>query len=278
MGEGQLKEFQIAAGTVIGATHFSSGKPNQDAHCVVERDDCVVIVVCDGCGEMPHSEVGAQIGARMVANTLVREVVITRAIPDWRFVATLIAQKLRTIAETVVGYADQDVRWMANECLLFTIVAAVITPSRAAFAAFGDGFVAVNGEAMPIGPFDGNMPPYMIYRAVGSSLPRSALEFNVVRDMPTADVQNFAIGSDGVCDLADLSDSPIPGRNEKIGPLSQFWTDDAFFQNKASLGRRLTVINGGIVQPMFGPGGKRSAKWPGPLGDDTTMIAGRRTP
>jgi hypothetical protein len=62
--------------------------------------------------------------------------------------------------------------------------------------------------------------------------------------------------------LRDLSSRPIPGRSEDVGPLSQFWTDDAYYENRDMVRRRLAVLNRG--------------RHGGLLADDTTLVVVRR--
>ena len=47
-----------------------------------------------------------------------------------------------------------------------------------------------------------------------------------------------------------------------VGPLSQFWADDAFYKNRDMVRRRLAVLNRGAG--------------PGLLADDTTIVVVRR--
>jgi len=68
--------FQIAGGSVPGRRHRMAGRNNQDAFAWAARDGALVAVVSDGCGSGTHSEVGAQIGARLVVRAALR---LTRA-------------------------------------------------------------------------------------------------------------------------------------------------------------------------------------------------------
>ena len=63
--------FEVAWGSVIGCDHQRVGKNNQDAAWVSQSDRLLVAVVCDGCGSVAHSEVGASLGARWVAQAIV---------------------------------------------------------------------------------------------------------------------------------------------------------------------------------------------------------------
>src|SRR5260221_416756 len=62
--------FDIAAGTAAGRAHVLTGRNNQDAFAWAQSPGGIVAVVCDGCGSSAHSEVGAQLGSRLVAKAL----------------------------------------------------------------------------------------------------------------------------------------------------------------------------------------------------------------
>src|SRR3990167_11200632 len=67
--------FEVAAGSVIGRDHLRplGWKNNQDGYAIRSSADSIVAVVTDGCGSETKSEVGAAIGANLVAETIDRE-------------------------------------------------------------------------------------------------------------------------------------------------------------------------------------------------------------
>src|SRR5436309_16027802 len=64
--------FDIAACSVTGKDHVLAGRNNQDAYHWACLPHAVMAVVCDGCGSSKYSEVGAQIGARLVIAAMIR--------------------------------------------------------------------------------------------------------------------------------------------------------------------------------------------------------------
>src|SRR4029453_19002579 len=68
----EMTPFEIAGGSVTGHAHVAAGRNNQDAFCWASGADGLVAVVCDGCGSGPRSEVGAQIGARLLVEAAAR--------------------------------------------------------------------------------------------------------------------------------------------------------------------------------------------------------------
>jgi hypothetical protein len=172
-----------------------------------------------------------------------------------KFLTTLTAQ----LGESLVG-----------EHLLFTVVGAVITPARTLVFSAGDGLWALNGQVHPLGPFPNNAPPYLAYGLLSSgavALERQAL-------VPTDEVMALMLGTDGAADLAKLSAARMPERDEPVGPLSQYWTDERYFQNPDALRRRLALLSRESVRADFTA--HRLVRTPGLLADDTTLIVLRR--
>jgi hypothetical protein len=86
------------------------------------------------------------------------------------------------------------------------------------------------------------------------------------------DMQSIMIGTDGVEDIIKNESNFIPGKNKVVGPISQFWTDDLYFNNPVALDRKLAQIardcskvKGGILTHDRGY-----------LMDDTTIISIRK--
>jgi len=189
-----MHEFEFAAGSVVGRDHLRAAKNGHDAWHIESSTDTVVAVVCDGCGSAPDSELGAKIGAPIVARAL------ARCGSDWATATAEIALELNgAIAATGRG-----------ESFLFTIVAAVITPTETTLLARGDGSFTINSEAISLGPFPNNAPPYFQYD------PR----LDVLRTLPTERVEHIALGTDGA-------------------PTGVAWTDDRYFENPDAIRRAL---------------------------------------
>jgi hypothetical protein len=157
-----------------------------------------------------------------------------------------------------------------GEALLFTLVGAVVTPEHTLVFSAGDGLWALNGEAHRLGPFPNNAPPYLAY---GLLKPGAvSLQTNTLR--PTAEVDSLLLGTDGAVDLAGLAEAQVPEREEPVGPLSQFWSEDRYFANPDALRRRLALLNRESVRADFSA--RRLERVPGLLSDDTTLVVLRR--
>lgn len=290
-------QFEIAGGSVAGRDHAAAGRNNQDAFAWHQDERCTIAVVADGCSEGAHSEVGAQLGARLLVRAIENRFLEYATnpydetkrepadVPEFwdevrqAFLTDLIGTLMPSMANLVVK-GDRIIL----DYFLFTVVGALITERFAYVFSIGDGVVALNGEVKTLGPFPGNAPPYAAYVAMA---PGPAMEkrtaFRLRPPILIEGVQSILLGTDGVVDLIAVSDRKIPGKDELVGPLAQFWTDDRFFRNPDMVRRRLTLINRESVRvcvprSQTGEVGEHSAlvREPGLLRDDTTLATIRR--
>lgn len=266
-------EFELAGGTATGYTHITEGRANQDAyaHKLTLAENTTIAVVADGCSEGPRSEVGSYILAHVLLQKLAAGVRNFRSHKDaLNFARSSTVRVLDTLLDHLAGeYALQaEKSAVILDCLLATVVVGLIGPEQATFAAIGDGFLAVNGEVVDLGTFPGNKPPYLAYELTISTMDPTHLRWNVLKQMPTADLRSFIVGTDGMRDFAEHEFSTMPRLTRPVGNISQFWEEDAFFKNKDAVRRRLVLCNGGVGLRAVG----------GLLHDDTTLIVGRRRP
>lgn len=255
--------FEIAGGSVTGQAHVAAGRNNQDAFSWERTADGLVAVVCDGCSSAPFSEVGAQLGARLLtrcaapllASGLGSSALLERVRRD-------VLVELRSLATSLAGGRSSGAPFarVVLDYLLFTVVGALVTPEFIATFSLGDGLVVMNGERRRLGPFPGNEPPYLAY----ALLPGSAGEraFELPRPVPVEEVRSLLLATDGALDLEALAERPVLGGARLVDPLSQFWTEDRFFANRDMVRRRLTVLSRGSRGGL--------------LPDDTTVVAVRR--
>lgn len=267
IGTGILTRFEVAGGSVIGQFHRDIGKNNQDALQVIWMDETLIAVVCDGCSSGMHSEVGATLGAKLVAESLAQSL-LRDGQPDWRWVH-----------ESVLGEIEALISAMGIEPIqalldhfLFTIIGVVITPQGATVFTLGDGVFSINGEITIIGPFPDNAPPYLAYELVQPEL--MGQQMQIYPTIPLQKLESVLIGTDGVMDLLEAEERCLPGRSELVGPLSQFWQQDRFFENPEAVHRRLNVINREMVRADWES--QRLIREKGLLPDDTTLIVIRQ--
>jgi len=258
------QRFVLSGGSVAGRAHLLAGGGNQDAAIWRCAPHGLVAVVTDGCSAGKQSEVGAHLVARLVATALHASMANSNTPIDELLEGTRRAtlQHLAALAPALSDDLQDTVRCL----LLCTVVGLLVTAEVTAVFALGDGYYAVNGEEHRLGPFLGNAPPYLAYGLLAGD-PEThppALRFHICQQLPTADVQSLLIGSDGLVDLAAAAEQQLPGGNERVGPLTQFWTDPRFTTHPDRVRRRLAQANRSVSgQPAL-------------LSDDTTLIVVRR--
>ncbi len=266
-----MKNFEIAAGSVLGRDHALAGRNNQDAWHVWRAPEGILAVVCDGCGSGRWSETGAQVGSRLVVEALRgRLPSLSQEGPEALLEAVRldVLGQLRGLA-TALGGSTEAI----GQHLLFTILGAMVTPTLSVVFALGDGVTAVNGEIDTLACAD-NAPPYLAYALNESAAPLPNLRFDLRHVLSTSSLSSLLIGTDGTLDLLSAADRRLPGREQAVGPLHRLWEDASLFANPAALTRRLHLMNQS-VQHIDWKGG-RVEREPGLLRDDTTLVVVRR--
>lgn len=270
--------FEVTAGSVAGRDHRLAGRNSQDACAMISRPFVLTAFACDGCSSSPKSEVGANLGARLLAEFLGKS--LETIGPGTRLDFATLTKHCERARVDMLAYLRVIGRQLGgsfttvvSEHFLFTAIGIIATPAFVAVVAAGDGLYAINGKVAQLGPFPGNAPPYLGYGLLDAdqiSGPVPLLE--VVAIMPTPDVQSVLVGTDGAFDLQAKADRYIPGTSEPLGPLSQFWENAKFFANPDALRRRLTVAGRDIVRKCD----EELQTDPSLLSDDTTLIVLRR--
>lgn len=271
--------FQISGGSVPGTDHTRPGLPgwtnNHDAFKWCQRTNSLTAFVCDGCGSGSHSEVGAQIGAQILTQYIAEssERLLVNdpdtAIPEsfWERIQMQTLSHFSVLAQAM----GPSLSSVVNDYFLFAFVGTLVTSKYTYVIACGDGIYALNGESHKLGPFPNNAPPYLMYNLTGSSLSEhfpELLKIQIVETIPTEELNSLLIGTDGTSDLIEVSDRPVPGKDESVGLIDQFWTESKFFTNPDIIRRRLALINRETVE-----GGRIKS---GLLRDDTTLVVVRR--
>lgn len=263
-----MPQFEVAAGSTVGRDHRAIPRNNQDGYAVLRRHEVSVGVVADGCGSSAYSEVGAQLGARLLAEELLVAASGTGRRPiHWQRVQQHVASQIDLLAQRM----GDNYKAVIRDYFLFTLVGVVITQKTATFFALGDGTIIINGEQQTLGPFPGNEPPYLGYSLLGDEV---AIDQSLVRLQPVAtfsapQLDTFLIATDGIDDFIAHEESTLPGLTKRVGAVSQFWEEDRFFRNPVAVSRQLKLA--GRDYPEVHPE-------PGRLHDDTTLIVGRQIP
>ncbi|MDC0741858.1 protein phosphatase 2C domain-containing protein [Polyangium mundeleinium] len=263
------ERFEVAAGSVTGRSHVLAGKPNQDAFAFRSAECGIVGVVCDGCGSGAHNEIGAAIGARILASQVLREMEAGAAIGEEATFERVRERLLLALASAAQDMGIAHARGVA-EFFLFTVLGVAISAERAVVFGAGDGIFAVGDEVVRLGPFPGNAPPYLGYGLSGAG-PRVSIH----RVLPASALTSVLVGTDGAADYDTLAGALIPGAHgERVPPLRAFWSEDRYFRNADAVRRSLALVNRDVTRPLWDE--RRLHKEPGLLEDDTTLLVVRR--
>ncbi len=240
---------EVAAGSVAGRVHRRLARPNQDAVTWDRTRRGVVLVVCDGCGGAPRSEVGAALGVRLWSRALSARLDAGAAVDAALFEAAG-GDVLAHLAALVAAMADDPAAVVADH-LMFTSLAAVVTPEAVAVHAIGDGVIAIGDVRHEVGPFPDNAPPYLARALLGE---RPA---GVTWTADPREVDLVAIASDGAGALPEL----------------RALAADVVFRNPAALTRRLSLLAEDAVEIDWDE--RRVVRRPALLDDDTTIAIAR---
>ena len=261
-----------SGGSVIGTDHRRVGRNNQDAFQIVRQGTALAAVVCDGCGSNPDSEIGAKLGARMLAQRFVQQ-----AAQDPQGFVERLVDPLCDVAQAltqIIASVGVPPRELLYDGFLFTFVAVVVSAEIATCFAIGDGVAFMNAQRLPFATFANNAPPYLGYAMLGDVRNRLLKDLALLRVMPTAELESFLIGTDGVQDLVTTETLTIPGKAEVVGPIQRLWEEDRFFRNPDQARRFLCLVNQETAHPNWDE--RQLEKTFGRLRDDTTYVAGRR--
>ncbi|MGV3620103.1 MAG: protein phosphatase 2C domain-containing protein [Archangium sp.] len=177
------------AATHVGRDHVRVGRNNQDGAFASEN----VVVVTDGCGSQPQSEVGAQLGARFLGEWLCSaafdESLPSRAVDalvKWIDVVSLSLQSGERVRERGEHL---------EPFFLFTFLAAVRRDDEFIVFGMGDGVVSVDSDLLTLDSGDDNAPNYCAYRLTSSSPPSVVTHF-------TGRASRVALMTDGLSGVA----------------------------------------------------------------------------
>lgn len=281
--------FEVAFGSIVGTDHVGRGnllvgRNNQDAGFTSQTDQYSLLLVTDGCGSGGASEVGAQLGVRLVAAAISRNYSLLLQAQKcmdanlekqfWTRVEDETLEYLRALAS---GFSS-GISNTVTEYFLFTVVGALIGQELTSLFSVGDGVFALNGDVAQLGPYDGNFPPYLGYAITGSSITDEdpeLLDFQMHAVLPTSEVQTLLVGTDGVADFMVKEYWKLPGQGKSLGSLAQFWEEDKYFRNPDALRRALSLANRTYVHSRTREGQNTLVEY-GLLPDDTTIAVARR--
>lgn len=233
-----LPVVRAAAGSVVGREHLRLFRNNQDAVVVRQAEGLTVAVVADGCSSAAHSETGAQLGARW----LVDEVHALASEGAWDALPERACDRTRARMAALAASFGGGATAFAADSLLFSLLCAVMTPTRSFVFGIGDGVIAIDDTVTVIDSGPGNAPPYLGYRLLPTA-PAADVRPTVWHDGAASRV---VIATDGLV--------PLVQTDRGLG-LPAFCGEARTFENRHALTRRLRVAATGTTR----------------LSDDTTL-------
>ena len=167
------KKIVYSSATTAGIEHKRPHGPgsinNQDAVLATEKDGVFVSVICDGCGSMPHSEIGAQFGVKEISKAIFKEMKHCQNPEEvnWELITEHVVEAIPKAARFYQSPGETLEKTIADG-FLFTAVCMIIKNSTVVIAACGDGLIILDDEIHEIKPPIENTPPYLAYRIIPS--------------------------------------------------------------------------------------------------------------
>ncbi|MFC1645475.1 protein phosphatase 2C domain-containing protein [Patescibacteria group bacterium] len=242
-------KLMVGMGTSAGLSHKGPHGPetinSHDAVAPIEVNGEVIGgVICDGCGTMPHSEVGAKWGVAIISRLIVRELE-NKGNVDWVLLADEVVESIEAAA-TGFQLAGQDVRGVINEFFLFTIMVVVAIDDKIVIASCGDGAFRIDEKVYKITSPVFNTPTYLSYRIVGSRcyVP-DEIKINVVCEFPVKDLKKgVVIGSDGLLSLLEGNPEELfhPALLRGEGTQLRIWLRSKIFDQANQLTDDVSLV------------------------------------
>lgn len=205
----------MAVATHPGREHLRLHRNNQDAVAVAASGEALVLVVADGCSAGRRSEVGAQLGAELIARHWL-------AHPEPAGIGPALDEFLGSLLGRLGGGPA-----LVADLLLFSFLAARISSERTTVLGLGDGLLQLGDERRCLSAGPHNAPPYAAYRLLDPALLERPVETELVLHFDRASpLQSpLILGTDGVLEIQ--------------GELDGWLADPALHKNPHHLGRRL---------------------------------------
>jgi Protein phosphatase 2C len=161
-----MTTMQTRAGSIIGRDHILRAANCQDAMSLLtfnfDGKAAAVGVVCDGCGEGTHSEVGATLAASFLAEQGAALLATGRTLEE---IPGELFKRLRMFLENILNVrAPLNATLFVRDHLLFTVLGVVAVEETAVVFAAGDGTILIDA-AVTVRDED-NSPNYIGYHLI----------------------------------------------------------------------------------------------------------------
>jgi serine/threonine protein phosphatase PrpC len=206
----------------IGHEHIFESKNLQDFCKVSINDTCIKGIICDGCSEGQHSEIGANLLGHLILENLIYD---NDEISN--YLSFVVEEFIRDLLSSLnISDIQREVDFIKNN-LLCTFIFFIMNEDRIIIGQCGDGIIIVNDEIKVIE--QNNKPHYIAYNNVPEeylSESKTILEGINIISYPTANIERLVIASDGLKPL-------LKNENPSIA--------DLYHSQKRQLQRRFNV-------------------------------------
>ena len=212
---------KIISASLIGQTHQQMYLNNQDAYKVINDNNFIVGVVCDGCGSCKDSEIGAKLTAEFVANYCYEK---------FRFkkfngieLTNAITKYYEEIAKISLA---PNKKTFINDVFFATIIGVIVSDKQTIVFWAGDGVVVVDDTIEVIE--QDNAPDYLTHNLL------SGKKYGFSERVITHKFDRILISTDGIEDIWENADA-----NDVINTLFS----DNFFEKEVLLSKFLSESN-----------------------------------
>ena len=244
------EKIHIAVGGAAGNDHKNPHGPGatnyQDSASLIFNGEIPIgAVICDGCGSMPHSEIGAQFASKRLAELISGDLADNGCV-DLEKVCT---QFIAMVEQAAMLYktGNEAIEKVIAEYFLFTVLLAYEQNGEIVIAGCGDGMYMADDEIFVIEPPLKNAPPYLSYRLIPSQYCGQAdiLTIREIARIPISSVRkSVIIGSDGLIELARARTDDLhhPAFMIEETRLSMWLQGQVFGQQEVYLDDDLTAV------------------------------------
>jgi hypothetical protein len=224
-----MNDWNIATASVTGIHHEETKRNNQYWYGTYESEDCMIGVVCDGCGSGKHSEAGAAILGKFILNTLKELDISDYSVNSLK---TYVKSKLYDYIEMLtLGYSKADKTQFISHYMLTTILFCIVVNRSGHDMVYigisGDGSTLCNDTES--NNDQSNTPNYIDYNNVLGT--NYGFDINKPYIFETLSPYRCVIATDGVCtplnELTGYTGRQLQRKFNLLQRKSKTFTDDA---------------------------------------------------
>jgi serine/threonine protein phosphatase PrpC len=226
-----LAMVRARTGQIIGRSHLSRQANCQDSYALAQTENYIVGVVCDGCGEGQHSEVGSTLAAKYIVTQAIHLIEMNCDLAEIPMM--LYGRVIEYLENLIAVSAPMNRVQFVKHHLLFTIVGVILTEKGGVLFSSGDGLIAVDELVNDID--QRNKPAYIAYHLIQEHVISASVIQHQFTTQSLDNWQRIVIATDGfeVDLLSELSDLQHPRSLQR--KLNVWSNQGKHFQDDATL-------------------------------------------